>query len=91
MKYLTEHGIAKAALVARGFGIDKPLADSATEEGREKNRRVEFNIVEQDVTSKKIGSIRRPAGEGPRGEQADAPDRSPASPRPRHQVSGGNP
>jgi OOP family OmpA-OmpF porin len=54
MKYLTEHGIAKAALVAKGFGIDKPLADNATEEGREKNRRVEFNILEQDVTSKKI-------------------------------------
>jgi outer membrane protein OmpA-like peptidoglycan-associated protein len=54
MKYLTEHGIAQAALVARGFGIEKPLADNATEEGREKNRRVEFNILEQDVTSKKI-------------------------------------
>ena len=54
MRYLTEHGIAKAALVAKGFGIDKPIADNATEQGREQNRRVEFNIVEQDVTMKKI-------------------------------------
>lgn len=52
--YLTEHGIAKDALVAKGFGIDKPIADNGTEDGREKNRRVEFNIVEQDVTKKKI-------------------------------------
>jgi outer membrane protein OmpA-like peptidoglycan-associated protein len=27
--------------VARGFGPDMPVADDATEEGRERNRRVE--------------------------------------------------
>jgi outer membrane protein OmpA-like peptidoglycan-associated protein len=54
MKYLTDHGIAQARLTALGFGVDKPIADNSTEDGREKNRRVEFSILEQDVTKKKV-------------------------------------
>lgn len=54
MKYLTEHGIAAPALSAIGYGVEHPLADNGTEEGREKNRRVEFTILEQDVTQKKV-------------------------------------
>jgi OOP family OmpA-OmpF porin len=54
MKYLTEHGIAAGELVSIGYGVDRPIADNATEAGREQNRRVEFVILEQDVTHKKI-------------------------------------
>ncbi|MEO8845307.1 MAG: OmpA family protein [Kofleriaceae bacterium] len=54
MKYLTTHGIAAARLTSIGFGIDKPIADNTTDAGREQNRRVEFSIVEQDVTQKKV-------------------------------------
>jgi len=52
--YLITQGVSKDALVAKGFGETKPIADNNTEEGREKNRRVEFNIIEQDVVQKKV-------------------------------------
>jgi OOP family OmpA-OmpF porin len=54
MEYLVKQGIPKQSLVSKGFGVDKPIADNATPEGREQNRRVEFNIVEQDVTERKV-------------------------------------
>lgn len=46
MKYLVDHGVDKARLSAKGFGVTQPVADNATEPGREKNRRVEFTIVD---------------------------------------------
>ncbi len=49
--YLIAKGIAAERLVAKGFGQDRPLVDgdaANTTEGRAKNRRVEFNIVEQE-------------------------------------------
>ncbi len=48
MKYLVDHGIAKGMLEARGHGETRPIADNDTDDGREKNRRVEFQILEQD-------------------------------------------
>jgi OOP family OmpA-OmpF porin len=43
-----------ARMVAKGWGIEKPVAPNDTEENKEKNRRVEFLVVEQDVTQKKV-------------------------------------
>lgn len=40
-------GVQGKRLVPKGFGLEKPIADNNTDEGREKNRRVEFNIVKQ--------------------------------------------
>jgi outer membrane protein OmpA-like peptidoglycan-associated protein len=34
-------------MTAVGFGPDKPLDTADTDEAREKNRRVEFNIIKQ--------------------------------------------
>jgi len=50
--YLTAKGVDPARLTAKGYGSSKPIASNDSDEGREKNRRVEFNIVDQDVTKK---------------------------------------
>ncbi len=54
MTYLAKHGITKKMLTSKGFGIENPIADNSTDAGREANRRVEFTILEQDVTKKKV-------------------------------------
>lgn len=43
--YLIDMGVSEDRLVARGYGEQKPIRSNATEEGRERNRRVEFNVV----------------------------------------------
>jgi outer membrane protein OmpA-like peptidoglycan-associated protein len=42
--WLTQHDIARKRLGSQGFGLTKPLDSNDTEEGRERNRRVEFHI-----------------------------------------------
>lgn len=42
--WLAAHGVDKARLTMRGHGESKPVADNATAEGRQRNRRVEVII-----------------------------------------------
>lgn len=44
--YLVDEGIAADRLQAKGYGEDKPIADNATRAGRERNRRVELEILQ---------------------------------------------
>jgi OmpA-OmpF porin, OOP family len=47
MRWLVRQGIAPQRLAFKGFGMDAPIDSNATEEGRQRNRRVEFHIDEQ--------------------------------------------
>ncbi|WP_044425173.1 OmpA family protein [Acinetobacter pittii] len=44
--YLTSKGVDGSKLVAQGHGSDQPVADNTTEEGRFKNRRIEFSVAQ---------------------------------------------
>lgn len=52
MTYLTEHGVGIDRLTAKGFGESKPIASNDSDDGKEKNRRVEFLITDQAVVTK---------------------------------------
>lgn len=42
--YLIENGVAEAQLEAKGYGHLRPIADNATADGRQQNRRVEVHV-----------------------------------------------
>jgi len=45
--FLVKAGVEPTRITHKGYGKNRPIADNNTDEGREKNRRVEFTIVEQ--------------------------------------------
>lgn len=46
--YLASKGVQPPSMRWHGFGSSKPIATNATEEGRAKNRRVEFYIMSRE-------------------------------------------
>ena len=45
-KYIQDKfNISDSRLVVKGYGNSKPVADNKTQEGRSKNRRVEFKVI----------------------------------------------
>lgn len=48
VRWLIAHGVDERRMEARGFGARRPVADNKTQEGRAKNRRVEFLILKRD-------------------------------------------
>jgi OOP family OmpA-OmpF porin len=47
VKWLVDHGVKAARLTSVGFGFERPLVPNDSDEGRTKNRRVEFHIQPQ--------------------------------------------
>jgi outer membrane protein OmpA-like peptidoglycan-associated protein/opacity protein-like surface antigen len=46
--HLVKRGIVEGRMLTIGHGADVPVAENATDEGRRKNRRIEFRIVRAD-------------------------------------------
>jgi len=44
---LVSDGVARARMTGRGLGDTRPVADNATDAGRQQNRRVQFKIIEK--------------------------------------------
>lgn len=49
--YISSKGIDPRRMTAIGYGPDRPIADNSTKKGMAQNRRVEFEIVYETVTS----------------------------------------
>ncbi len=45
VEYLVNNGISTDRLVSEGYAFEYPIAPNSSPEGREKNRRVEFEII----------------------------------------------
>ncbi len=43
--YLKQKGIAATRMTAKGYGSNRPIASNATEDGKQQNRRTEFEIT----------------------------------------------
>ena len=46
LAYLASKGVATTLMSASGAGADRPIADNASFEGRARNRRIEFRVVQ---------------------------------------------
>lgn len=44
-KYMIDKGISRRRIKGKGYGASKPIASNLNEEGRRKNRRVEFKVL----------------------------------------------
>jgi OOP family OmpA-OmpF porin len=96
-KALIARGIREGRMVPKGYGPDKPIGDNATDEGRQKNRRVQFLILEkttkdkappadplpEPAAGKKPAIIKQPATTAPKAPAPKAPAPKAPAPKPK--------
>lgn len=64
VSWLASHGVAGDRLVAKGYGEQRPLLPNVTEGNKQRNRRVQFVIVDQDKPAPALGApATKPAGD----------------------------
>ncbi|MSP26334.1 MAG: OmpA family protein [Myxococcales bacterium] len=56
--WLVQRGVSPVRLVGKGYGDAQPIADNETEEGRTKNRRVEFRVLRSTIAPNPEGAPR---------------------------------
>lgn len=82
---LVENGVAPDRLISEGYGLTRPVETNDTQTGRAANRRVEFNILEQDARPAEqpqhagAQPAAQPGGATAVGGQASAPQAEAAS------------
>ncbi len=76
LDYLVKKGISASRLTSDGFGKNKPIDTNDTDEGRQKNRRVEFHIKKQ-TGGPQVQEQDQP---GPAGPRTPAPQEGAGSP-----------
>ncbi|MFT6375590.1 MAG: OOP family OmpA-OmpF porin, partial [bacterium] len=59
--FLIRRGVTEDRLIAVGIGEERPIDDNETDEGREANRRVEFNLIDVPEDDEPIPDERVPA------------------------------
>lgn len=78
-KALEKRGVDAGRMVGKGYGPDVPIAPNDTDDGRAKNRRVQFVVLEKRPALPKIGVPMQPAPAA--GQPAPAqPAPAPAAP-----------
>jgi MYXO-CTERM domain-containing protein len=60
LAWLVDHGIDADRLVPHGYGLTQPLVPNDTEPHRQRNRRVQFRLLEQTPGSPPIGPLSAP-------------------------------
>ncbi len=76
---LVKRGVEAKVLTAKGFGSTQPIAPNDTEEGREKNRRVDFVILEPAPPGAAAAASAKPPTTTP-ATSAKPPTPTPATP-----------
>jgi outer membrane protein OmpA-like peptidoglycan-associated protein len=79
-EWLLAHGVEPGRLTAQGYGQDRPISPNITPAGKERNRRVQFMIKDQDKNcGNKPAGTSAPAAPAP---PSQPPQPAPAAPRP---------